>query len=108
MHDDRCNVKHLIPNISNKDKIPLIPKRLQETHSLNKHLNLTNDPKLDPKRKSTGHLDCIGVGTSIFHICCSATSCITISRSPSSLQALTIVLSSERGDILIFLIKYSL
>ena len=57
MHDANAIVKNLIPNISNKGQLSLIPKRLQETHSLNKHMTWTNDPKPDPKRKPTGHLD---------------------------------------------------
>ena len=57
MHDANAIVKNLIPNISNKGQLPLIPKRLQETHSLNKHMTWTNDPKPDPKRKLTNHLD---------------------------------------------------
>ena len=38
-------------------QFPLIPKGLQEIHSLNKHMTWTNDPKPDPKRKPTGYLD---------------------------------------------------
>ena len=68
----------------------------------------TNDPSLIQKESLQVILTDIDVGTSIFDSCCLATSCITISRSPSSLQALTIMLSSERGDILILLIEYSL
>ena len=108
MHDANAIVKHLIQNISNKSQLPLIPKRLQEAHSLNKHMTWTNDPKPDPKESLQVILTNIDVDTSIFHIGCSATSCITISRGPFSLQGLTIVLSSEHGDILILFIKYSL
>ena len=38
-------------------QLSLIPKGLQEIHSLNKNMTWTNDPKSDPKRKHTGHLD---------------------------------------------------
>ena len=57
MRDANAIVKNLIPNISNNDQLPLISKRLQETHSLNKNMTWTNDPKPDPKRKLKGHLD---------------------------------------------------
>ena len=57
MHDANAIVKNLIPNISNKGQLPLILKRLQETHSLNKHMTWTNDPTPDPKRKLKGRLD---------------------------------------------------
>ena len=40
MHDANAIVKNLIPNISNKGQIPLIPKRLQETNSQNRTYDL--------------------------------------------------------------------
>ena len=47
MHNANAILKNLIPNISNRGQLPLIPKkRLQETH---KHMTWTNDPKPDPK-----------------------------------------------------------
>ena len=57
MHDANVIVKNLIPNTSNKSQLSLIQERLQETHSLNEHMTWTNDPKPDPKRKPTVHLD---------------------------------------------------
>ena len=73
-----------------------------------KHMTWTYDPKPDPKENLQVILTNTDASISIFHICCLATLCITISRIPSSLQALAIMLSSERGDILILLIEYSL
>ena len=104
MHNTNVIVKHLMPNISNKCQIPLIPKGYRRPILKIKHMTWTYDPKLDPKETLKVILTDIDVNISIFHIYCLATLCITISRSPSSLQALTIVLSSERGDILILLI----
>ena len=40
MHDANAIVKNLIPNICNKGQIPLISKRLQETHSQNRIYDL--------------------------------------------------------------------
>ena len=108
MHNANAIVKNLIPNISNKGQIPLIPKGYKRPILKIEHMTWTYDPKPDPKETLKVVLTDIDVNISIFHICCLATSCITISRSPSSLQALTIVLSSKRGDILILLIEYSL
>ena len=61
----------------------------------------TYDPKSDPKENLQVILTNIDASIFVFHICCLIISCITTSRSPSSLQDLTIVLSSECGDILI-------
>ena len=68
----------------------------------------TYDPKPNPKETLRVILTNTDASISVFHIYCLITSCITISRSPSSLHALTIVLSFERGDILILFIEYSL
>ena len=68
----------------------------------------TNDPKPDPKETLQVILTNTDASVFVFHICCLIISCIATSQSPSSLQGLTIVLSSERGDILILLIEYSL
>ena len=107
MHDANAIVKNLIPNISNKGQIPLIPKGYRRPILKIEHMTWTYDPKPDLKEILKVVLIDIGAHISIFHICCLATSCITISQNPSSLQALTIVLSSERGDR-ILLIEYSL
>ena len=49
MHD--AIVKNLIPNISNKGQIPLIPKGYRRPNLKIKHMTWTYDPKPDPKRK---------------------------------------------------------
>ena len=73
-----------------------------------KHMTWTNDPKPDSKENLQVVLTNIDASTSIFHICCLATSCITAFWSPSSLQGLIVVLFFEHGDVLILLIEYSL
>ena len=73
-----------------------------------KHMTCTYDPKSDPKENLQVILTNTDASISIFHIYCLIISCIAISRSLSSLQGLTIVLSSERSDILILFIVYSL
>ena len=108
MHNANAIMKNLIPNISNKGQIPLIPKGYRRLILKIEHMTWTYDPKPDPKETLKVVLTDIDANVSIFHICRLATSCLTISRSPSSLQALTIELSFERGDILILLIEYSL
>ena len=57
MHDANATVKNVIPNISNKGQIPLIPKGYRRPILLLKHMTWTNDPKPDPKRKQTDYLD---------------------------------------------------
>ena len=108
MHNANAIVKILIPNIFNKSQIPLIPKSYRRPVLKIEHMTWTYDPKPNPKETLKVVLTDIDVNISIFHICCLAILCIPIFRSPSSLQALTIVLSSERGDILILFIEYSL
>ena len=50
MHD--AIVKNLIPNISNKGQISLIPEGYWRPNLKIKHMTWTYDPKLDPKEKS--------------------------------------------------------
>ena len=61
MHDAEryanATVKHLIPNISNKSQIPLIPKGYRRPILQLEHMTWTCDPKPDPKRNLKGRLD---------------------------------------------------
>ena len=68
----------------------------------------TYDPKLDPKENLQVVLTNIDASIFAFCIFCLIISCIVTSRSPFSLQDLTIVLSSKRGDILILFIVFAL
>ena len=79
MHDANAIVKNLIPNISNKGQIPLIPKGNKRPILKIEHMTWTYDPKPDPKETLKVILTDIGVCTSIFHICCSTTSCVIAS-----------------------------
>ena len=79
MHDANAIVKHLIPNISNKGQIPLIPKGYKRLILKIKHMTWTYDPKPDPKETLKVILTNIGVNISIFHICCLATLCLIAS-----------------------------
>ena len=49
MHDANAIVKNLIPNISNKGQIPLIPKDYRRPILKIEHMTWTYDPKPDPK-----------------------------------------------------------
>ena len=49
MHNANAIVKNLIPNISNKDQIPLIPKDYRRLILKIEHMTWTYDPKPDPK-----------------------------------------------------------
>ena len=57
MHDTNAAVKNLIPNISNKGQIPLIPKGYKRSILEIKHTTWTYDPKPDPKRNPKGRID---------------------------------------------------
>ena len=57
MHDANATVKNLIPNISNKGQIPLIPKGYRRPILKIKHMTWTYDPKPDPKRNPKGRID---------------------------------------------------
>ena len=52
IHDTNAIVKNLIPNISNKSQIPLIPNGYRRSILKIKHMTWTYDPKPDPKEKS--------------------------------------------------------
>ena len=52
MYDANAIVKNLIPNISNKGQIPLIPKGYRRPILEIEHMTWTYDPKPDPKRKN--------------------------------------------------------
>ena len=73
-----------------------------------KHMTWTNDPKPDPNKSYKSSWLISYASTSILHTRYLAISWVTVSWNPSSLQGLTIVLSFERGDILILLIEHSL
>ena len=79
MHDANAIVKHLIPNISNKGQIPLIPKGYRRPILKIEHMTWTYDPKPDPKETLKVILIDIGVNISIFHVCCLATLCLIAS-----------------------------
>ena len=49
MHDANAIVKNLIPNISNKGQILLIPKSNRRPILKIEHMTWTYDPKPDPK-----------------------------------------------------------
>ena len=57
MHGANATVKNLIPNISNKVQLPLIQKDYKRPIFKIEHMTWTYDPKSDPKRKPTSHLD---------------------------------------------------
>ena len=52
MRNANAIVKNLIPNISNKGQIPLIPKGYRRPIPKIEHMTWTYDPKPDPKEKS--------------------------------------------------------
>ena len=56
MDDANAIVKNLIPNISNKGQIPLIPKGYRRPILKIKHMTWTYDPKPDPKGNLKGRL----------------------------------------------------
>ena len=58
IHNANATVKNLIPNISNKGQIPLIPKDYRRPILTIEHMTWTYDPKPDPKKKNpTNQLD---------------------------------------------------
>ena len=79
MHDANAIVKNLIPNISNKGQIPLIPKSYKRPILKIEHMTWTYNPKPDPKETLKVVLTDIDSNISIFHICCLATSCLIVS-----------------------------
>ena len=52
IHNENAIVKNLIPNISNKGQIPLIPKGYRRPIPKIEYMTWTYDPKPDPKEKS--------------------------------------------------------
>ena len=76
MHDADATVKNLIPNISNKGQIPLIPKGYKRLILKIEHMTWTYDPKPDPKETLKVVLTDIDAKFSFFYVCCLATSCI--------------------------------
>ena len=66
MHDANAIVKNLMPNISNKGQIPLIPKDYRRLILKIEHMTWTYDPKPDPKESLQIILTDIDVDTSIF------------------------------------------
>ena len=79
MHNANAIVKNLVPNISNKCQIPLIPKGYMRPILKIEHVSWTYDPKPDPKETLKVVLTDIDANTSIFHVCCLATSCLVAS-----------------------------
>ena len=63
MHDANAIVKNLIPNISNKGQISLIPKGYRRPILKIEHMTWTYDPKPDPKK--TLHVGLIDTDASI-------------------------------------------
>ena len=67
MHDANAIVKNLIPNISNKGQIPLIPKGYKRPILKIEHMTWTYDPKPDPKETLQVGLTDSDASISIFH-----------------------------------------
>ena len=77
MHDDEGECETLNTQYFQQRSTSISSKRLQETHSLNKHMTWTNDPKPDPKRESYKSARLIpNTSISYFHICCLVISCV--------------------------------
>ena len=81
MHDANAIVKNLVPNISNKGQIPLIPKGYRRLILKIEQMTWTYDPKPNPKETLKVVLTDIDANISIFHVCYLATSCLIISVS---------------------------
>ena len=79
MHNANAIVKNLIPNISNKGQIPLIPKDYKRPILKIEHITWTYDPKPNPKETLNVVSTDIDANISIFHVCCLATSCLIAS-----------------------------
>ena len=79
MHNANANSEKLIPNISNKSQISLIPKGYRRPILKIEHMTWTYDPKPDPKETLKAILTDINANISIFHVCCLATSCLITS-----------------------------
>ena len=79
MHDANAIVKNLMPNISNKGQIPLIPKDYRRLILKIKNMTWIYDPKPDPKETFKVVLTDIDANISIFHVYCLATSCLIAS-----------------------------
>ena len=79
MHNANAIVKILIPNISNKGQIPLIPKGYRRPILKIEHMTWTYDPKPDPKETLKVGLTDTDANIPFFIFCYLATSCLIAS-----------------------------